>query len=417
MNIPSTLPAPSRLLPWALLAILAVCADSAVPVLGLDPAGAALVRATIAATLIILAATRNHWAHDHRAFEAVGLAILVPAAWTIGPLIGLAAAGIVCAVVPSYAAWRFLPDRGQRGTLWAWTEGIPRGALAFSAVLALSLVVSGCSKNTAAKAPEETAYDLRGEVVSVDGPHHSLVVHHEEIKGFMPSMTMPFSVEGADMAAFAEGNHIEAKLIDDHKGNMTLRSVRIIDRTKESVVDAATNVLGQETNALGRNAFRDVGDRSPAFTLYDQDNRVVSTDQFKGKRIVLNFIYTRCPVATMCPAATARMMALQAEIKRRAIKDVQLVSISLDPAYDTPPVLKRYASERGIDTGNFCFLTGPEKAVRSLLTSFGVLVIPSDNLFKHTLSTVLIDRDLRIRYRVEGDAWTPKDFADRLEAP
>jgi protein SCO1/2 len=86
----------------------------------------------------------------------------------------------------------------------------------------------------------------------------------------------------------------------------------------------------------------------------------------------------------------------------------------LDPSYDTPPVLKAYASARGIDTANFSFLTGPESAVRDLLTQFGVIAEKTDNVWKHTLSTLLIDRDGKIVHRVDGSTWEPEEFLSRL---
>jgi protein SCO1/2 len=119
----------------------------------------------------------------------------------------------------------------------------------------------------------------------------------------------------------------------------------------------------------------------------------------------------------MCPASTARMMALQQAAKGKGISSLELVSISLDPAYDTPSVLKEYAKARGIDTANFTFLTGPESAVRDLLHQFGVIVEPGENFLKHTLATLLIDERGKIIHRVDGSAWSPAEFLSRLPTP
>jgi protein SCO1/2 len=82
----------------------------------------------------------------------------------------------------------------------------------------------------------------------------------------------------------------------------------------------------------------------------------------------------------------------------------------MDPIYDTPEVLREYAEARGVDPVNFQFLTGSEAAVRRLLAQFGVIAEPSENIWKHTLATVLIDRDGRITQRVEGSTWDPEIF-------
>ena len=113
--------------------------------------------------------------------------------------------------------------------------------------------------------------------------------------------------------------------------------------------------------------------RPREFVLYDQNGRVVDSARFRGKQVMLNFIYSRCPVANMCPLSTAKMMATQKLARESGVADIEFVSITLDPAYDTPGVLRDYADDRGIDTGNFSFLTGPEAAIRDLLTQFGVI--------------------------------------------
>ncbi|MEO6993138.1 MAG: SCO family protein, partial [Lacunisphaera sp.] len=163
-----------------------------------------------------------------------------------------------------------------------------------------------------------------------------------------------------------------------------------------------------------KESYRELGETVPQFALYNQNGDVVSPNQFRGQRVVLNFIYTRCPIATMCPASTLRMMALQQAAKAKGVTKLQLVSITLDPTYDTPSVLKDYARVRGIDTSNFTFLTGPEPAVRDLLQQFGVIVQPADNLVKHTLSTLLIDEQGKIVHRVDGSSWSPDEFLKLL---
>ncbi len=95
-------------------------------------------------------------------------------------------------------------------------------------------------------------------------------------------------------------------------------------------------------------------------------------------------------------------------------KDIEFVSITLDPTYDTPGVLKDYAVQRGIDTSNFSFLTGPEAAVRDLLTQFGVIAELKGDLIQHTLATLLIGEDGKIVHRADGSVWEPKEFVARM---
>jgi protein SCO1/2 len=230
----------------------------------------------------------------------------------------------------------------------------------------------------------------------------------------MPPMTMEFLVAPADLARLKEGQRLRARMTQDDHGDLHLEAIELLDPVKEATIAAAANQLRQDTSARGKEAYREVGETVPQFTLYNQDGEVVPINRFRGRRVVLNFIYTRCPIATMCPASTLRMMALQQAAREKGVANLELVSITLDPAYDTPSVLKDYARVRGIDTANFTFLTGPEGAVRDLLHQFGVIVQPGDNYLKHTLATLLLDEHGRIVHRVDGTAWEPKEFLKRL---
>jgi protein SCO1/2 len=117
----------------------------------------------------------------------------------------------------------------------------------------------------------------------------------------------------------------------------------------------------------------------------------------------------------MCPASTAKMMSAQRQAREAGVRNIQFVTITLDPAYDTPGVLREYADERGIDTGNFTFLTGPEGAIRDLLTQFGVIAEFQGGILKHTLATLLIDERGRIVWREDGSSWDPREFVARMK--
>jgi protein SCO1/2 len=290
-------------------------------------------------------------------------------------------------------------------------------ALLAAATLAL-LGAAGCTRSSgnasAAATPAEKRYPLTGEVVSVDAAHKVLVVHHDEIKGFMPAMVMEFSVSAGDAAAAKPGERIRADLIPSDKGNWRLENIWPDDKPAAAAVAAQAAALRQDTLIRGASAYREVGEKMPEFALYDQEGRVVSSPRFHGKLIMLNFIYSRCPVATMCPAATLKMMAVQKLAREAGVKNLELVSISFDPTHDTPAVLKEYAAVRGIDTANFSFLTGPESAIKDLLTQFGIIAEFDGNIIKHTLATLLIDENGRIIHRADGGTWEPADFVAKM---
>jgi protein SCO1/2 len=289
--------------------------------------------------------------------------------------------------------------------------------------LALTASLTGCSRSSpptaAAEKPKDPLafeeHDLRGEIVGLSVERRTLLVHHEEIPGYMPEMTMEFGIGAADFNLFKEGQRITGRMIQPAPGEFQLDRIRIVDADKDRVVAAAAAELRQETQIRGRAVHREVGENAPRFTLLNQEGELVSFERFRGRRVVLNFIFTRCPIATMCPAATTKMAQLQRLVREQTIPEVEFVSITLDPAHDTPAILRSYAAGYGIDSANFSFLTGPEAAIRDLLLQFGVLVEPGENLFKHTLATLVIDRDGRIVHRIDGSQWTPADVAARLK--
>ena len=299
-------------------------------------------------------------------------------------------------------------------------ERVSRGWRAVMAGCGLALGVAACkpSAESAAGAGETVAkparHPIAGRVVSVLKERGSLLLDHGEIAGYMPAMTMEFKVGAGDLALAKEGAALKATLVEDQPGEFRLEGVWWADQAGDAVVRQAAAALREDTSIRGRAAYREVGEKLPDFALYNQDGEVVSAAKWRGKQIMLNFIYTRCPVATMCPAATAKMIDVQAKAKEAGVGNLELVSITLDPEYDTPGVLKDYATARGIDTSNFSFLTGPEGAIKDLFKQFGILTEMKGPVLTHTLATLLIDPQGRIVWRADGSAWTPDEFVAKM---
>jgi protein SCO1/2 len=297
------------------------------------------------------------------------------------------------------------------------------GGLAGCAALCALLAAGGCGKGPAnpGAAPSgntlaagERRFPLTGTVVSADAKRKILVVRHDEVAGYMPAMTMEFAVSAGDAATATAGERLRAELVVGRDGTPRLEGIWPDDKVSHDSVDAGARMLRQDTVAKGGQAYREVGDAVPQFVLYDENGRVADSARFRGKQVMLNFIYTRCPIANMCPLSTTKMMASQRLARQAGVSNVEFVSITLDPAHDTPGVLREYADERGIDTANFTFLTGPEPAIRDLLTQFGVIAEFKGDILNHTLATLLIDEKGRITWRADGSVWEPKEFVDRM---
>lgn len=300
-----------------------------------------------------------------------------------------------------------------------------RGVMMATLALGLSLGAGACRRGPTAEEEAATAAEaakrrpITGRVVSVLKDRASLLVEHDEIPGYMPRMTMEFAVGQGDLALAKEGAELRATLVEEGEGRFRLEGVWWLDTATDAAVRKAADELRQDTSIRGRSAYREVGENLPDFALYNQKGEVAQAAHWRGKQIMLNFIYSRCPVATMCPLSTAKMMETQGLAKAAGVSNLELVSITLDPEYDTPGVLREYAEARRIDTSNFSFLTGPEGAIKDLLKQFGVLAElegpKGGPLIKHTLTTLLIDEQGKIAWRADGSVWSPAEFVAKMK--
>ncbi len=279
----------------------------------------------------------------------------------------------------------------------------------------------GCRREQGAESANAAASDgrirhpLQGQIVKVDAERGTLLVDHEPIPGYMPGMVMEFVVSSGDLALSREGQKVRGELVQEEDGTFLLEKIWRVDPASDAAVTAASAALRQDTTIRGKRAYREVGENLPGFALYDQTGRVVSADRFRGKKVMINFIYTRCPVATMCPAAVEQFTAVQREAKEKGISNLELISITLDPEFDTPGVLNEYATARGIDTSNYSFLTGPESAIKDLMQQFGVQAFAEGSVLQHTIATLLVDENGRIVHRADGSRWDRGDFLKAMQ--
>jgi len=187
------------------------------------------------------------------------------------------------------------------------------------------------------------------------------------------------------------------------------------DRSERIRVNNVNRLLRRDTLSMGDSMIRSVGDTLPPFALYDQDGEVLTTDYFDGSVTVLNFIFTRCSIAEMCPASTMRMKKLQTLAKQTKISHVKFLSITLDPEFDTPGVLKSYARAYDLNEQNFRLGTATKAAIDDLNRQFGIFRKNIENLpLDHTMRTMIINSKRQIIYQFPGSHWSAEDFLARL---
>ena len=156
-----------------------------------------------------------------------------------------------------------------------------------------------------------------------------------------------------------------------------------------------------------------VGDAVPDFTLTDQSGRLVRLSQFRGEPVAVTFAYTRCPDATACPMTMQKFAKLNAALAKE--KSGRLLSVTVDPATDTPEVLADYSRRIGADPERWRFLTGDARALARVAESFGVLYYPDHGKIVHSQAVAVVDPSGRLAAVYYGSDWEPEQVLKDLE--
>ena len=266
-----------------------------------------------------------------------------------------------------------------------------------------------CFAMSCRRSGNEKRYDFKGKVMAVEPDKHSVTVSHEDIKDYMPAMTMPFAVRNeSDLQILAKDDEITATLVVD--GSHSWLEDLIITRQSASTSAAMPGVT-----------FAKEGDEVPNFTLRNQDNREIRIQNYRGRTLLLTFIYTRCPVPDYCTLMSNNF----AQIDRALSQDhglyekTHLLSVSIDPSYDTPQVLRSYGAahtERYQDEtfAHWEFAGGTTEQVKKIAEYFGLTYFPENDQIKHGLRTVIVKPDGKIAKIYTGNDWKPEEVIEEI---
>lgn len=161
---------------------------------------------------------------------------------------------------------------------------------------------------------------------------------------------------------------------------------------------------------------REIYHRPPRLDLVTQDGTPLSLNDLKGKVVLVTFFYSTCP--DVCPVLTAKFALIQRKLKEsRLASAVHLLSITVDPEIDTPPVLREYAEKYGAGFTSWSFLTGTRSALEQTWNDFGVVAVRrAKGDIDHTAMTVLLDPQGRQRLQYIGFGWLEDDVIRDIEA-
>ena len=257
----------------------------------------------------------------------------------------------------------------------------------------------------------EKRYDLKGKVVAVEPDKHRVTIAHEDVAGYMPGMTMPFTVRNeSDMQMLVPNAEVTATLVVDGKHSWLENLFVVVKQEASAPVTANGTVMANE------------GDEVPNYTLVNQDAKPIRINNYRGKALLLTFIYTRCPDPEFCNLMSDNF----AQIERQLGQDPELyakthlLSITIDPAHDQPKVLRSYgaAHTERYENETFAhweFAGGTSEQVRDIAGYFGLTYFPEKDQIRHALRTVIVGPDGKVAKIYSGNEWKTDEVIAQLK--
>lgn len=290
----------------------------------------------------------------------------------------------------------------------------PSVLLFLTSLVFVLLSLSGCAPKGSAT---EKRYDLAGKVVAVEKDKKIVTVAHEDIKNLMPAMTMEFSVPAAWVyeVPLVPGDHITAALVVDGL-KMWLEDVVISKESSESgSVEGPTRISATP------------GEDLPDYRLVNQDGKAIRIKDYRGKALLLTFIFTRCQMPDQCTLMSNNFAAIDQELLKQPelLARTHLLSVSFDPEYDTPKVLRSYGAAF---TGKYSdesfahweFASGSPDEVKGIAQFFGLKYTKDaetgQDQIIHSLRTALIGPDGKIVKVYRGNEWKPDEVLNDVKA-
>ncbi len=277
------------------------------------------------------------------------------------------------------------------------------------ALLPVLLILFGCHQSTPSASLPTKTFTIRGKVVSTDATHVTL--DHEAVPGFMEAMTMPYKVKDPSvLSELHPGDRITARLTaqQDAAG------------FRDPVLDNIVVIAQARPDYKPAVQYHDpqAGDAPPDFALLNQDGRTIHLSQFKGKVLLITFIYTRCPFDDFCPLMSRNFAAIDKALAAdpAAYNNTHLISISFDPTYDTPKVLRNYGSAyAGHTFTHWDFAVPSQKELSAVTQFFNIGITGEGTDVNHSLSTIVIGKDGKIAAWYPTNDWSPTAVTTQLK--
>jgi len=273
-----------------------------------------------------------------------------------------------------------------------------------------ALVLIGIVFLVVACKPKTREFQMRhGQVVQTDTSKKTVVIRHNDIPGFMPGMTMEYKIKDQRaLADLQQGDVIDARIVVLKDGSdFWVDNVHVTDNSARTAGERAARMLKP-------------GQSIPDIALIDQNGKTFHLSDFKGKALLVTFIYTRCPLLEFCPALSSMFARVHESLAKTpaAYDRTHLLSISFDPKHDTLDVVRTYGLGylHGDASGfnHWTFAVPGADELKKLADAFGLLYVEEADQISHSINIVLIGPDGRvIKYWSDTNA---KDLEAALTA-
>jgi protein SCO1/2 len=263
-------------------------------------------------------------------------------------------------------------------------------------------------------------YHFTGRVISIDNQAQSASIDGDLIQGFMEPMVMSYKIKPPSMLRqLSPGDSISADVVvlDHDPRDENADSDDWLENVK------VTGHAAQPP-AHGPKAFHmpSPGEDVPDFAFTDQDGKHISLHQFRGKTVMVTFVYTRCPFPDFCPRMSSNFSDVYKQLgSNPSLAGTQLLSVSFDPEHDSPKVLRNYGFSVAHTHDSALFrrwqFAAPKAADLPKIADFFALTVkPEGGLITHTLSTAVIGPDGKIVKWYHGGDWQVSDLIKDAES-
>lgn len=261
------------------------------------------------------------------------------------------------------------------------------------------------------------SFAAEGVVRELPADGASVVVRHEAIAGFMPRMTMNFTVRDTNELRGLQPGAAIRFTVRATEEDSWIEGIRVVD-ARAIADDAARPAGGQpNANAVLKSARLQAGQVLPDAELLGEHGRPVRLSDFSGRAVALTFIFTRCPMPDYCPRMNLAFRQAQELLAARTdgATNCQFLCISFDPEFDRPEVLRRYASRyRREPNERWLFASATPAVMAAFAAQLDFRFANEGGSFLHNLRTVVLDPARRLHRQFDGNKWTAAELAAAL---